>query len=139
MDATFFDPYLSELQRQLMFQQTTGVADLRLRGQRSEEDANLMRPWMERRFDREARTRANSTAGRGFHGNKSGVMRGQMGELAEDQAFTAGQFERGAAREQEDVERAIANLIARTTMEGAEGVRGGAGNASGNAINALPF
>lgn len=139
MDAPFYDPYLAELQRQLQHQQTTGVADLNLQSQRLQEDTNLMRPFMERRFGQQSRTRAEGVAGRGFHGNKSGIMRSAMGELAEDQAFTAGQFNRNASRGQEDIQRAIMDLIARTTMQGAEGVNTGAGNASSRAEQAMPF
>lgn len=138
-DATFFDPYLAELQRQTQHQLTTGTADQQLKGQRLTEDFNLMKPFMERRFGQQLRSTANATAGRGFHGAENGVMGQQVGNLAEDQAFARGQFERGYARDQEDVERAIADLTARATMQGAEGVRGGAGNASNRAVAALPF
>jgi len=138
-EATFFDPYLAELQRQLQFQQTTGQADLELKGQRIQEDANLMRPFMERRFGQQFQRTAGNVAGRGFHGQNSGIMRGAMGDVAEDQAFAAGQFEKGVSRESEDVERSIMQLTSSTTMQGAEGVRKGAGNATGRAISALPF
>lgn len=138
-DATFFDPYLAELQRQLQFDQTTGVADQQLKGQRLQEDANLMRPFMERRFGKQMRTKADATAGRGFHGSQSGIMRGQLGELAEDQAYQRGTFERDLGRGLSDVERAIQQLTGSTVMQGAEGVRQGAGNATGRAIQALPF
>ena len=138
-DATFFDPYLAELQRQLQFQQTTGVADLRLKGQRLEEDANLMRPFMERRFGQQMKRTAGDVAGRGFHGTKSGIMRGALGELGEEQAFGRGMFERNLGRQSEDIERSIQQLTGSTVMQGAEGVRKGAGNATNRAIQALPF
>lgn len=137
--ATFFDPYLAELQRQLQHQLTTGTADLRLDQQRLTEDFNLMQPFMERRFGQQLKTEANSVAGRGFHGNRSGIMKTALGNLAEDQAFARGQHERQFARGSEDIERAIASLTARTTLGGAEGVRKGAGNATNRAIQALPF
>lgn len=138
-DATFFDPMLAELQRQLQHKLTTGTADLNLNRQRLEEDQNLMRPFMERRFSQQMQAKAASTAGRGFHGNESGVMRSQLGDLSEEQTFARGQFERGGARDLEDVDRAIANLTSQTTMQGAEGVRHGAGRATDRTIQALPF
>lgn len=137
--ATFFDPYLAELQRQLQHEQATGTADLQLRRQRLDEDMNLMRPFMESRFGQQLKRTAGDVAGRGFHGAGSGIMRSQLGNVAEEQAFARGQFERQGTREAEDIERAIAALTARTTMAGAEGVRQGAGNATGRAIQALPF
>lgn len=138
-DSTFFDPYMAELQRQLQFQQTTGQANLELKGQRIEEDANLMRPYMERRFAQQFNQTAGGVAGRGFHGNKSGIMQGALGDVAEDQAFARGQFERQSSRGLEDVERSIMELTTGTAMAGAEGVRKGAGNATGRAVSALPF
>jgi hypothetical protein len=138
-DATFFDPYLAELQRQLQFQQTTGVADQRLKGQRLQEDANLMRPFMERRFGQQMKRTAGDVAGRGFHGQQSGIMRDALGDVAEEQAYGRGMFERNLGRQTEDIERAIQQLTGSTVMRGAEGVRQGAGNASQRAIAALPF
>jgi hypothetical protein len=137
--ATFFDPYLAELQRQLQFQQTTGQADLQLKGQRLQEDANLMRPFMERRFAQQFHRTAADVAGRGFHGQGSGIMRSALGNVAEEQTFASGQFERNVARGAEDIERSIQQLTGQTTLAGAEGVRRGAGNATGRAIAALPF
>lgn len=139
MEATFFDPYLAELQRQLQHQLTTGKADLQLQGQRLQEDANLMRPFMERRFGQQMSRLANNVAGRGFHGSRGGIMRSQLGDLSEDQAFARGQFERQTSRGLEDIERSIMSLTSGATREGAEGVRRGAGNATNRAINALPF
>lgn len=138
-DASFFDPYLAELQRQLQHEQATGTADLQIRQQRLDEDMNLMRPFLERRFGQQMSRTAEGVAGRGFHGSRSGIMRGQLGELAEDQAFRAGEFERAGARESADIERAIAALTSRTTLQGAEGVRQGAGNATQRAVAALPY
>lgn len=127
--APFFDPNLALLQRQLAFETQTGVADLELQGQRLQEDQNLFRPFLERRFKSQADRTAGNVAGRGFHGNQSGIMRGAMKNLTQEQAYTAGEFERAGARGQEDIERAIANLTTRGTMAGAEGVRQGAGRA----------
>lgn len=135
----FFDPGLAELQRQLAFQQATGTADLSLERNRVLEDANLMRPYMERRFSRAMNDKAASTAGRGFHGSESGIMREELGQLGEDQAFASGTFERNSARDLEDIERAIATLTQQNTLKGAEGVRKGAGRAGERAINTLPF
>lgn len=137
--ATFFDPMLSELQRQLQHTLTTGTADLNLQRDRTLEDMNLMRPFMERRFRQQMGRQAADVAGRGFHGQQSGIMRSQLGNLGEDQAFAQGQFERSGARDITDIDRAIASLTARTTMGGAEGVRGGAGRAAGRAMDMLPF
>lgn len=128
--APFFDPQLAQLQRQLAFDTQTKTADLRLQGQRIQEDQNLFRPFLERRFGEQANRTAGGVAGRGFHGNRSGIMKDAMKRLTEEQAYTKGEFERGSARGLEDVERAIANLTTRGTMQGAEGVRGGAGRAS---------
>lgn len=138
-DATFFDPMLAELQRQLQFQQTTGKADLQLDRQRTLEDVNLMRPFMERRFARQMNRGAANIADRGFHGQNSGIMREGLGDIGEEQAFAAGQFERGAARDVTDIDRAIAALTSSTTRRGAEGVRQGAGRASDRVYQALPF
>lgn len=126
----FFDPAMAQRHRQLAFDTETRTADLRLQGERITEDQNLFRPFLERRFGEQARKRAGGVAGRGFHGQQSGIMKDSMGRLGEDQAYTAGEFERGSARGLEDVERAIANLTAKNTMLGAEETRGGAGRAS---------
>lgn len=129
--APFFDPGLAQLQRQLLHQQTTGVADLRLKGQRLQEDQNLFRPYMERRFGQQMEKTSASAAQRGFHGESgSGVLRGLLADVGEEQAFARGQYERKATRGMEDVERAIANLTSGTIRQGAEGVRSGAGRAS---------
>ncbi len=128
--APFFDPLLAQQQRTIAFDTATGVADLQLKGQRIQEDQNLFRPFLERRFGEQANRTAGGVAGRGFHGNQSGIMRDAMGRLTEEQAYTAGEFERGSTRGLEDVERAIANLTARGAIQGAEGVRQGAGRAS---------
>lgn len=138
-EATFFDPYLSELQRQLQHSMTTGVADQKLKGQRLQEDANLMRPFMERRFGEQMGRKAEGVAGQGFHGNNSGIMSNQLGDLAEDQAFARGQFERQNARGLEDVERNIMTLTSQGVRQGAEGVLDGAANASDRAARSLPF
>lgn len=137
--ATFFDPMLSELQRQLQHQLTTGTADLQLDRTREIEDMNLLRPYMERRFAKQMKAEAGSIAGRGFHGNRSGIMQSGLAELGEDQAWATGQQERSHARTVTDIDRAIAALTAQTTMTGAEGVRKGAGNATSRTINSLPF
>lgn len=134
----FFDPQLAQQQRMSAFDTQTQVADKRLEGQRLQEDTNLFRPFLERRFGRQARQRAGGIADRGFHGQVSTPMKQLMGELGEDQMFTAGEFERGSARGLEDVERAIANLTARGTLIGAENVRGGAGRAAERAYPEFP-
>jgi len=139
MDATFFDPYLAELQRQQQHRQTTGTADMRLQQQRLREDANLMRPFMERRFGQQMDRKAENVAGRGFHGSNSGIMRSQLSDVAHDQSFARGEFERGLSRQDEDLERSIFALTSDTTRQGAEGVRRGAGNAGQRAMQALPF
>lgn len=139
MAATFFDPYLSELQRQLQHQLTTGTADLQLDRSRTLEDINLMRPYIERRFQQQMGAKAADVAGRGFAGDKSGIMRSQLGELGEEHAFARGQVERRGARELTDIDRAIAALTSGTTRSGAEGVRQGAGRATNRAIDQLPF
>ena len=126
----FFDPTLALVQRQSAFDTQTGTADLRLQGQRIQEDQNLFRPFLERRFKRQARQQADSVAGRGFHGKHSGIMRTKMGELGEDQAYAMGEFERGTARGLEDVERAIGNLTQRNILTVGEETRAGAGRAS---------
>jgi hypothetical protein len=138
MEPTFFDPYLSQLQRQLAFDTETGVADLQLQQNRLQEDSNLFRPYLERRFGNQANQAAEGVAGRGFHGSRSGIMRKKMGGLAKDQTYTMGQFERGTARGMEDIERAIANLTGRNTIMGAEGVREGAGRAAQGAYPQFP-
>jgi hypothetical protein len=138
-DVTFFDPMLSELQRQLQHQLTTGTADLQLERSRALEDMNLMRPYIERRFGQQMKQQAGNIAGRGFHGDRSGVMRSGLAELGEDHTWARGQMERSHARDITDIDRAIAGLTASTTMTGAEGVRKGAGNAAGRTINSLPF
>lgn len=126
----FFDPSLALLQRQSAFDTQTGVADLRLQGERMQEDQNLFRPFLQRRFKRQARQQADSVAGRGFHGSQSGIMRTKMGELGEDQAYAMGEFERGSARGLTDIERAIGNLTQRNIMTVGEGTRTAAGSAS---------
>ena len=128
--APFFDPYMAMRQRQLAFETQTGTADLRLQGQRIQEDANLFRPFLERRFGKQNQTAANNVAERGFHGNQSGIMKQTLGALSEDQVYTQGEFERGAARGMEDVERAIAKLTAGNIIAGGEETRAGAGRAS---------
>lgn len=138
-DATFFDPMLSELQRQLQHSLTTGTADLNLNKSRVLEDQALMRPFMERRFKNQMSAQAANVAGRGFAGSDSGIMRSQLGDLGEDHAFARGQFERQGARDLTDIDRAIASLTSQTTRRGAEGVRQGAGNAASRTIQSLPF
>lgn len=128
--APFFDPNLAMIQRQLAFSTQTGTADLRLRGQRIQEDANLFRPFLERRFANQMDQTAGNVAQRGFHGSRSGIMKQQLGSLAEDQVYTQGEFERGSARGLEDVERAIANLTQQNIISGAEATRQGAGRAA---------
>lgn len=139
MDATFFDPALAELQRQLQSQLTTGLADLQLKDDRLVEDANLMRPWMERRFGRRMDQAAGDVAARGFHGNTSGIMRGQLTELGEEQAFSRGMFERDIARGRDDIARSAQQLTNTSTTSGAEGVRRGAANATQRQLRSLPF
>lgn len=129
----FFDPNMAMQQRQLAFDTTTRTADMRLNGQRLQEDANLFRPFLERRFKTQANSKAGETAARGFHGARSGVMREGLGRLGEEQAYAAGEFERGTARGLEDIERSIANLTSRNILSGAENTRGGAGRAAGRA------
>lgn len=136
--APFFDPSLAMLQRQLAFDTTTQTADLRLQGQRLEEDQNLFRPFLERRFKRQADQQAGNVAARGFSGGNQGIMNSQMAELGQEQAYTAGEFERKGARGMEDIERAIANLTQRNTIAGAEGVRTGAGNAADRTMPRYP-
>jgi len=126
----FFDPQLAANQRMRAFDTETRTADLRLQGQRLQEDQNLFRPFLERRFGRQSRRAAGNVAGRGFHGSQSGIMRSTMGEIGEEQAHTLGEFERQHTRSMSDIERAIANLTARNVMMGAEDVRGGAGRAA---------
>lgn len=138
-DATFFDPMLAELQRQLQHSLTTGTADLNLSKSRALEDQALLRPYMERRFKNQMGAQAANVAGRGFAGEKSGIMQSELGDLGEEHAFARGQFERQGARDITDIDRAIAALTARTTMGGAEGVRAGGARASNRAIDALPF
>lgn len=128
--APFFDPNLALQQRQSAYDTQTGIADLELKGQRLVEDQNLFRPFLERRFGRQAKKRAGNVAQRGFSGPRSGIMQSRMGELGVEQAHTLGEFERGTARGLEDIERAIANLVGREAISGAENVRGGAGRAS---------
>lgn len=126
----FFDPGLAQQQRMNQFETETQIADKQLERDRLIEDQNLFRPYLERRFGRQMDQRAGSVAGRGFHGSESGVMKESLGELGEEQTYTMGEFERRNTRGLEDIERAIANLTARSTIEGAENVRGGAGRAS---------
>ena len=128
--APFFDPQLAMMQRQSAYDLQTQTADLELQGQRLVEDQNLFRPFLERRFGRQARRRAGNVAQRGFHGPNQGIMQSSMGELGTEQAHTLGEFERGTARGLEDIQRAIANLSGRHALTGAENVRGGAGRAS---------
>lgn len=130
LQQPFFDPGLAMQQRQLAWETQTGTADLQLQGQRIQEDQNLFRPFLERRFGRQAQQTAGGVANRGFHGRRSGIMGQAMGDLAEEQAFTMGEFERGSTRGLEDIERAIANLTSRNVMVGGEGVREGAGRAA---------
>lgn len=139
MDATFFDPSLAELQRQLQHQLTTGLADINLNAERLGEDALLMRPFMQRRFAQQMDTRAGEIAERGFHGNTSGIMRRGLSRLGEDQAFQAGSFERDLTRKRDDLARAAQQLTDESTRQGAEGVRKGAGNATKRTIGSLPF
>jgi hypothetical protein len=137
-EAPFFDPYLAELQRRLQLQLASGTADLNLQSQRLTEDANLLRPFMQKRFGQQMDATAAGVAGRGLAGS-SGIMGKQLGNVGEDQAFQEGMFERRISREQEDIQRAIADLNRSTTITGAEGVRQGAGNAAGRQISLLPF
>ena len=139
MDATFFDPSLAQLQRQLQFQLTTGLADINLQAERVSEDANLMRPMMERRFAQGMEQAAGGIAERGFHGNTSGVMRRGLSRLGEEQAFARGTFERNVTRQQDDLARSAQRLTDQSAMQGAEGVRKGAANATTRAIRSLPF
>ena len=136
--APFFDPQLAQQQRLSAYDTQTRTADLELQGQRLVEDQNLFRPFLERRFGRQARQRAGNVAQRGFSGPRSGIMQSSMGELGTEQAHTLGEFERGTSRGLEDVQRAIANLAGRATITGAENVRGGAGRASERAYPQYP-
>lgn len=141
----FFDPVMAELQRRLAYDVETGVADLTLRGQRSTEDYNLLMGTEEapgrvrRQFAADARARSEGIAGRGFHGNKSGIMRQGMSRLAADQTDAFGQLHRNYSRQQEDIQRQISNLETQGIMGSAEAVRGGAGNASNRLVERLPF
>ena len=126
----FFDPNMMQSLRQRNFDLTTGTADLRLQGQRLVEDRNLFRPFLERRFGRQARRTAGGVANRGFYGPNQGIMTSQMSQLGEEQAHTAGEFERQADRGLTDIERAIANLTTQQTLGGAEDVRQGAGRSA---------
>lgn len=124
---SFSDPLMAQQLRQQEYDVATGTADLRLEQQRLEEDTNLFRPYLKRRFGQQAESKAGSVADKGFHGEHSGVMRGEMKSLAEEQTFAAGQYERKNARAMTDIERAIANLSGQGVLGGAESVRGGAG------------
>lgn len=138
LDATFFDPYLAELQRNQQLKLQRGTADMQLQSQRLTEDMNLMRPYMERKFGQQMDRAAAGAAGRGISGS-SGAMRNTLAPIGEDQAFARGQFEQRGARQQDDLSRNIARLAEDTTMTGAEGVRKGAGNASSRTVQNLPF
>lgn len=124
---SFSDPTMAQQLRQLDYDTATGTADLRLQQQRLQEDDNLFRPYLKRRFGQQAEATANSVAGRGFHGSNSGVMKDTMKDLGYEQAYAAGQYERRSARGMADIERAIANLSGQGIMQGGEAVRGGAG------------
>lgn len=126
-ELSFSDPTMAQQLRGLNYKTQTGIADKQLEGQRLVEDVNLFRPYLQRRFGKQADQTAAGVAGRGFHGTNSGVMKGEMKSLAEDQTFAAGQFERKASRELSDIERAIANLSGQGVIGGAEAVRGGGG------------
>lgn len=126
-ELSFSDPQMAQELRQNEYQVSTGVADLQLEAQRLVEDDNLFRPYLKRRFANQADKAAGAVAGRGFHGSNSGIMRDTMSDLAEDQAYAAGQYERQSSRRLTDIERAIANLTGQGIMGGAESVRGGGG------------
>lgn len=126
-DLSFSDPQMAYQLRNLAYDTQTGIADLNLNAQRIKEDQNLFRPYLKRRFSQQADKQAASIAGRGFHGANQSPMHRGMENLAADQTYAAGEFERGSARQLTDIERAIANLSGRGVRQGAEAVRGGAG------------
>lgn len=145
LEQPFFDPVMAELQRRLAFDVETGVADLTLAGQRTTEDYNLLMGTEEapgrvrRQFAADARQRAEGIAGRGFHGSGSGIMRQGMSRLAADQTDAFGQLHRNYSRQQDDIQRQIANLETQGVMGSAEAVRGGAGRSSDRLVQRLPF
>ena len=138
-EAPFFDAQLAQQQRQSLFNLTTGTAQLETQRDRMQQDANLMRPFMERRFARQANRMMEGVAGQGFHGQSSGIRNTKQADLATEQTFTSGQFELGLARGEEDIATAIQNLTDWHTITSAENVRGGAGRASASAWNAAPY
>lgn len=137
MAQPFFDPLMAYQQRRRQYNLSTNKADLELERERLVQDANLMRPYMERRFGQQLKSAAGDMANRGLTG--SGLMGKQLGRVSEDQAFQRGRFERELARGQSDIDREISRTETRAVMGGAEDVRRGAGRASGRAINRLPF
>ena len=145
LEMPFFDPILSELQRRLALQTEQGVADLELRGDRLTEDYHLLLGSEEapgrfrRQLQRDTERTAGNVAGRGFHGEGSGIMRKKLGRLGRDQADALGQFHRQYAREQEDIQRAISGLEQQGILGVGEGVRQGAGRSSDRLTQRLPF
>lgn len=139
MATPFFDPLMAYTLRQQGLQLSRGVADARLEQSRLEEDANLMRPFMQRRFDQQLSQTAEGIAGRGFHGTRSGPMRSGLADVAEEQAFREGQFERELARGHEDIERGIVRMEEDAAITGSEAVREGAGRRSQQEMSRLPF
>lgn len=145
MEQPFFDPVMAELQRRTSLQVEQGTADLQLQGQRLTEDYNLMlgTPEAPGRFRRQMaqdmRTTADSVAGRGFHGQNSGVMRNKMKRLGTDQTDALAQFQRNYSRSMEDIQREIANLEQTGIITGAEGTLGGAGRSSDRLRDLLPW
>lgn len=126
-ELSFSDPQMAQELRQNEYQVSTGIADLELEAQRLIEDDNLFRPYLKRRFGQQADRAAGGVASRGFHGTHSGIMKDTMKELAADQSYAAGQYERQSSRRLTDIERAIANLSGQGIIGGAESVRGGGG------------
>lgn len=145
LEMPFFDPILAELQRRTALQSSQGVADLELRGDRLTEDYHLLLGTPEapgrfrRQLQRDTERTAGNVAGRGFHGEDSGIMRSKLGRLGRDQADTLGQFHRQYAREQEDIQRAISGLEQEAITTTGEGVRQGAGRSSDRLMQRLPF
>lgn len=139
MTKPFFDPWMAEFQRQLELDTSRGIEDLNLQDARLQQDANLMRPFMERQFAQQAKGAASGVAQRGFAGNRSGPMRGAMTRVGENQAFARGQFEREHTRKRDDIQLLIDRLNQDRILQGAESTRKGAGNAAERRYTGLSF
>lgn len=135
--APFFDPLMAYQQRRRQLNLSDKKADLQLEQERLTQDANLMRPYMERRFGQQLDSAAGNMANRGLTG--SGLMGKKLGQVSEDQAFQRGRFERELARGQADIQRESARTERDAVVGGAEDVRRGSGRASDRAVSRLPF